>query len=216
MALNHLSHLRSADLDLKARKDEERSAFSFCVVQEIGLDCRVALCGPPAEPSLGSFRKGLKSQAIWQRRSHAFQVLAGTGGDNERRDERNFGGAMPSTKSEECVGAHEAKQDSLRRKFRPQAEQRLQSKVRLAGWARSVGEGKLESWFTADGQARHGYAIFKAGRRSSGLERLRPNRSEKDGIELKRCARCTGHCEMAEVRRIKTASEKCDPLAGCC
>jgi hypothetical protein len=43
-----------------------------------------------------------------------------------------------------------------------------------------------EAWLAGDGQAGHGHAVFKAGRRSLGLERLRAHRGKEHGIQRQR------------------------------
>ena len=59
-----------------------------------------------------------------------------------------------------------------------------------------------------DGQLRHGHAIFEAGRRAEGLERLRANWSKQNRVQLQGCLCGTGYAYVAEMRRIEAAAEE--------
>jgi hypothetical protein len=48
---------------------------------------------------------------------------------------------------------------------------------------------------------------------SLGLERLRTDGSEQDGIEMESGSRSARHCEMTKVRRIEASAEEGDSRA---
>ena len=81
------------------------------------------------------------------------------------------------------VGAHQAIECALRRQLRAQQEQRLQRVVRLAQRPRRIGQRDSEARFIGNGEARQFNPVFKAGRRSIHLERLRAHRSKKHSIK---------------------------------
>jgi len=218
--LNEFPNLRRADFNLKPRQNEEGSALSHCVVQQIRLKfgtTPMRTAGPCAllELNLCRLRKRLKHQAVGQGGPHAFKLLTRAGSHNQWRDEGNLGSAMPSTQPQERVGAHEAKQNATQGESCFQTEKGFQGEVGLAGGMRGIGERNLETFFAGNGQPRHGDAIFKAGGRSRGLERLRANWNKEDSIELKRLARRPRHRQMTEVGRIETAPKEGDSLTGC-
>jgi hypothetical protein len=45
------------------------------------------------------------------------------------------------------------------------------------------------------------------------FERLRSHRSKQDRVQIESRLRSPGHCQMAEMRRVKTASKKSHTLA---
>lgn len=106
------------------------------------------------------------------------------------------------------VGPHEAKQYAFGRYLRSQGEQGFKGEVGSAGGLGRVGHRNYEAGFTGDGEAGHGEAVFKAGGRSMGLERLRADRGEENGIEIECCAGRARNRQMAKMGRIKTAAEE--------
>jgi hypothetical protein len=59
-----------------------------------------------------------------------------------------------------------------------------------------------------DGEAGHGYAVFEAGGRALGFERLKAYGGEEDSIEAEGLPRGFGDGKVAEVRGIEAASEE--------
>jgi vitamin-K-epoxide reductase (warfarin-sensitive) len=208
LGVKGLPNLRSADLDLKPGENEQRSARTLCVVQQIRHQLCAALSGFELKLSFCLYWKRLDSQAIGQGRSHAFEVLARAGRDHQGRGKRDFGGAMPLTQAKECIGAHEAEQNPLGGNGPSQVDQGLQSIVWFTVRTGGVSERDLEPSLAGDCQAGHGNAIFKARGRSQRLERLRANRNEDDSVELKRLARRPCHRQMPEVRGIETSPKE--------
>ena len=62
--------------------------------------------------------------------------------------------------------------------------------------------------FIGDGEACHGDAIVEACGRSEGLERLRANGGEEDGIEIEERLGGARDGEMTAMGRVETSSEK--------
>ena len=121
---------------------------------------------------------------------------------------------MPAAQRKKRVGAHEAKENAVRLKFGAQAEQRLKSEVGSAGGLWSIGKRNGEARLAGDGQAGHGQAVFKAGGGSMRFERLRSDRGKKHGIQMERGTGSARHCQMTQMRRVKTAAEEGDATAA--
>ena len=77
----------------------------------------------------------------------------------------------------------------------------------------ACGAGRVEkreakALLAGDGEAGHGYTVFKAGGGSSGLQWLQADGREENPIEMESLHGGVGHGHMAHVRRVETASEK--------
>src|ERR1700691_5579460 len=117
---------------------------------------------------------------------------------------------MPMAQSEKRVGAHEAKQDAVRRELRSQGEQGLQGEVGDSEGLGRVSQGDRETWFAGDGQPGHGQPVFKAGGGSIELERLCADRGEENCLQAESRTGSARDRQVAKMGRVETAAEEGD------
>ena len=166
-------------------------------------------------PSIAS-RRRLKRKALRQRRLQSVERLTGPRGDDERRRVGNLRGAMPVTQSEKGVRAHQAIKRCLRLEFRAQAVECFEGVIRRflrrsSAWVFwRIGKRNRKPRLAFDGQPGHRQPVFKACRRSLGLERLRADRRKQNGIQMEGIAGGTRNGQMAQMRRVETSAEEGD------
>jgi hypothetical protein len=115
---------------------------------------------------------------------------------------------MPTPEEGKSIGAHKAKQNAIGRELRAEGEQRLECVVWGTGGFRRIGQGDGKGGVAGNGETGHGEAVGECGGGTLGLERLFTDWCEEDRVEAERSLSGTSDLEMAEVRRIKTASKE--------
>ena len=204
-----LANLRRADLHIQPRQNVKRGVLSSGVAQLVGFDLN---SGITRRRIGGEF----KDNSLWQRRLQIIYALAWPRGDDQGRNKWNLHRPMPVPQRKKRVGAHQAKQNALRRKLRAQAQQRIQGEVGRARGLWRIHQRNGKARFAGHGQPGHGQAVFKAGGRPIRLERLRAYGGEEHSIQPERSPRSPRHSQMAQVGRIETAAKKSDALAAAC
>jgi len=115
---------------------------------------------------------------------------------------------MPEMQMGEGVGSHQAKELALRSDLRAQSRQRIDGVVGAAARLWRIDQRNRKAFFVGNRQARHGYAMLKAGRSAVWLERLTADGRKKHAIQLKRQLGGASNGQMRQMRRVKTASVK--------
>jgi hypothetical protein len=153
-------------------------------------------------------------QAIGQEGLQIVQLLAGAGSDDQVCDEGDFSGAMPAAEAGKGVGSHEAKQGAIGRELSAKGEQGVECVVGRAGGLRRISERESKSGVAGNGETGHGEAVSEGGCGTLGFERLFAYGGKEHGVEAKRGLGGASHLEMAEVRRIETASKESHARMG--
>ncbi len=115
---------------------------------------------------------------------------------------------MPAPEEGKGVGAHEAKKNAIGRELLAKGEKSVESVVGGAGGLRLIGKRDGKTGIVCNGETSHGEAVGEGGGGTLRLERLFPDWRKEDGVEAERSLGGTSNLEMAEVRRIKTASKE--------
>ena len=137
------------------------------------------------------------------------KLLTGTGGNEERSKEWDFGTAIPEAETEKRVGSHEGeKLGGWELGLKP--VQRVDGIVRFARGIGCIGEGNGEIRQAVDRELSHGYAIFEAGAGSERLEGLRSYWRKQDCVEVQKGLSRARNAEMTHVRWIEAAAEEGD------
>jgi hypothetical protein len=178
-----------ADVDVEAGEEEEGRGEAGGVAESI--DAEIDVGGFVNRSGLGADREAGREDG-----GEIVEGLAGARGDDEGRDEGDFGTAMPAAEAEEGVGAHEAEELGVEGEIGADPGESVKSIVRgVAGRSsggRRVSKRDEECGVAFEGEARHGDAVVEFGGGPLGLEGLRADGSEEDGVEMEGALRGAG------------------------
>ena len=133
----------------------------------------------------------------------------GAGGDYEGGEEGDLVGAVPVAEGCKGVGTDEEEELGVGWELLAEGDEGFGGVVGLAVGRRGVEQGDLKVRLVFYGEAGHGQAVFKGGvMTGGGFQGLCTDGGEEDLVEVEGLPGGAGDGEVAEVGRVKAASEE--------